>query len=169
MTGSMLAAGGGEVLNPLFLYRLAHWFSQKHIRFLPGLLTRVNYFLTNCDISPGARIGNHVRFQHYGCGVIIHANCEIGNDVWFNPHVVLGQNIDLDNPALGKGVRIKIGNNVMLGAGAKVIANGHLEVGDGAAIGANAVVLQSVPAGYLAIGVPARIIAHTRGAGPKRP
>jgi serine O-acetyltransferase len=45
--------------------------------------------------------------------------------------------------------------DVQLGAGAVVL--GRVTIGAGAAIGANAVVLADVPAGALAIGVPATI------------
>ena len=56
--------------------------------------------------------------------------------------------------APGDGVP-RIGNDVMLGAGCVLL--GDIEVGDGAVIGANAVVTKSVPAGCIALGVPAKI------------
>lgn len=43
----------------------------------------------------------------------------------------------------------------MIGAGCVLL--GDIEIGDGAVIGANAVVTKSVPAGCVAVGVPARI------------
>ena len=43
-----------------------------------------------------------------------------------------------------------------IGAGAKLL--GPITVGDGASIGANAVVLRDVPAGAVAVGIPARIL-----------
>ncbi|MEX3016823.1 serine O-acetyltransferase [Gymnodinialimonas hymeniacidonis] len=53
-------------------------------------------------------------------------------------------------------LRPTIGDNVSLTAGAKVI--GGITVGDGSVVGANAVVLDDVPANTLAVGVPARHI-----------
>jgi serine O-acetyltransferase len=47
-----------------------------------------------------------------------------------------------------------IGEDVAIGTGAKVI--GRLRVGAGAEIGANAVVVEDVPAGATVVGVPAR-------------
>ena len=49
-----------------------------------------------------------------------------------------------------------IGNGVFFGAGAKII--GAVTIGDGARIGANAVVVDDVPAHAPAVGVPARIV-----------
>ncbi|HSN24126.1 MAG TPA: serine acetyltransferase, partial [Methylomicrobium sp.] len=48
-----------------------------------------------------------------------------------------------------------IGNRVDIGAGAKIL--GPIRIGDDVAIGANAVVLQDIPANSLAVGVPAII------------
>ena len=49
-----------------------------------------------------------------------------------------------------------IGDDVFVYAGAKVL--GNVTVGNGATVGANAVVLADVPAGYTAVGVPARLL-----------
>jgi len=42
---------------------------------------------------------------------------------------------------------------VLIGAGAKIL--GEVEIGDSCRIGANAVVLASIPARHIAVGVPA--------------
>jgi AcrR family transcriptional regulator len=55
-----------------------------------------------------------------------------------------------------------IGHRVNIGAGAKIL--GAIRIGDDAEIGANAVVLRDVPAGAIAVGVPARVIERTTGA-----
>ena len=44
-----------------------------------------------------------------------------------------------------------------LGTGVKVI--GPVTIGDGAIIGANAVVVDDVPAGATAVGIPARVVS----------
>lgn len=44
----------------------------------------------------------------------------------------------------------------MIGAGAKIL--GPITLGEGAKVGANAVVLEDIPARTTAVGVPARII-----------
>jgi serine O-acetyltransferase len=50
----------------------------------------------------------------------------------------------------------------MIGAGAKVL--GPITLGDAVQVGANAVVTHDVPAGYVAVGIPAR--NHLPGQSP---
>ena len=51
----------------------------------------------------------------------------------------------------------KIGRGVFLGAKSTVL--GNIQIGDGATIAAAALVNKPVPAGYTAVGVPAKLIA----------
>jgi serine O-acetyltransferase len=60
--------------------------------------------------------------------------------------------------------RPTVGNNVTIGAGAKVI--GGLILGDYARVGANAVVLNDVASGLLAVGIPAKVIDKKYHANP---
>ena len=49
-----------------------------------------------------------------------------------------------------------VGNGVIIGVGAKVL--GGLTLGNNCVVGANAVVLDNVPPGHVAIGIPAKIL-----------
>ena len=49
-----------------------------------------------------------------------------------------------------------IERNVSIGTGAKVI--GAVRIGEGATVGANAVVVDDVPAGATVVGAPARVV-----------
>lgn len=51
-----------------------------------------------------------------------------------------------------------IGSHVLIGCGAKLI--GPITIGDGARIGANAVVLNDVPAGATDVGIPASVVRN---------
>jgi serine O-acetyltransferase len=97
-----------------------------------------------------ARLGRRVVIEHQCC-IVIHGNCVIGDDCIIRQGCTLG-NRDLDRPDDAP----TLGHRVNVGAGAKIL--GAVKVGDGAAIGANAVVLTDVPAGAVAVGVPARMV-----------
>jgi serine O-acetyltransferase len=103
------------------------------------------------SISPDTKIGKGFYIGHFG-GIVVNTNVVIGDNCNISQGVTLGQ--------VNRGPKAgcpTIGNNVYIGPGAKVI--GRIHVGDGAAIGANAVVVDDVPAGVSVGGVPARIIS----------
>ena len=104
------------------------------------------------ELPYSAKLGRRVVIEHQGC-IVIHGDAWIGDDCIIRQGVTLGnRTLDRphDAPKLGKGVNV--------GAGAKIL--GAVTIGDGASIGANAVVLQDIPAGALAVGVPAKILYH---------
>ena len=65
------------------------------------------------------------------------------------------QNVSIAGRGPGNGTPI-IEDDVMIGCGACIL--GGVKIGKGAKIGANAVVLKDVPAGSIAVGIPAKII-----------
>ena len=102
------------------------------------------------ELDFSTRVGRRVHIQHQSA-IVINGYCVIGDECIIRHSVTMGIR-SLDDmtgaPTLGRGVDV--------GAGAVIL--GRITVGDGAQIGANAVVLRDVPAGAVAVGVPARII-----------
>jgi serine O-acetyltransferase len=111
-------------------------------------VSHLSRFLTGIEIHPGAKIGRRLVIDH-GMGVVIGETAEIGDDVHLYHQVTLG------GTSSSRGKRHPtLGNGVIVGAGAKIL--GAITVGDNARVGANAVVLESVPAGTTVVGIPAR-------------
>lgn len=104
--------------------------------------------VTGADIPLGCRIGGGMILPHPN-GVVIHPEVEIGANGLIFQQVTLGTNRGRDGVP-------RIGAHVDIGPGARVL--GPVTIGDHAVIGANAVVLRDVPAGAVAVGVPARIL-----------
>ena len=133
----------------IFVYRVFRWLLEKHIPTQPFrfFVERFIEITTGISLPVHAQIGKGLRIHHFG-GIIIHSDVVIGEGCTIYQGVTIGD--------LGGGGGVPhIGNHVLIGAGAKVL--GAITVGDFCRIGANAVVLNPVPAGCLAVGVPAVI------------
>lgn len=132
------------------------------IPIIGPFVRRVMWYFTTiwfaCDIDPMTEIGPGVYFPH-PIGIVIGGEWVIGANVSILQGVTLGRR---EGEILTG--RPRVGDGAVLSVGAKVI--GAVDIGDKAQIGANAVVLQPVPAGWTAVGVPARMIPpkETRGA-----
>jgi serine O-acetyltransferase len=141
----------------LQVYRLGHLryrFQSRLVRYPLGVLHWVLAKLAEmfCGVTIGvsATIGRRLIIEHSGA-IVVHGNAVIGDDCIIRQGVTIG-NQRMDRPFDAP----RIGHRVNVGAGAKIL--GAVHVGDDVDIGANAVVITDVPAGALAVGVPARII-----------
>ena len=138
-------------MAPVTLLRLSEFFYERRFVVLSKLFSMLNVVIFGIEVSPRVSIGGGLFLPHT-VGTVLGA-AQIGENCTIMQGVTLGANdTDLDFTASERPV---IGSHVLIGAGAKVI--GGVTVGDHAKIGANAVVLQDVPAHALAVGVPALI------------
>ncbi|NPD16317.1 hypothetical protein HOY34_14045 [Xinfangfangia sp. D13-10-4-6] len=116
-------------------------------------LRRILWYISTiwfgCDISTNARIGPGLYLPH-PIGIVI------GGDVRLGAGVTILQNVTLGRRDLTQSGSPTIGDGAEIAAGA-VIA-GPVTIGNDAKIGANSVVLHDVPAGRVAVGVPARVL-----------
>jgi len=118
---------------------------------LPWLIFRFSRIAFKTVLPYTASIGRNTILNWSGLGVVIHdhtvigENCVIGHDV-----TIGGRSHDDRVPVLG--------NRVFVGVGAKII--GPVKIGDNATVGANAVVMEDVPANAIVAGIPARIIRY---------
>jgi serine O-acetyltransferase len=131
-------------------YRVSHWLWKQGRRDLAHYLQSRASSLFALDIHPGAVIGKGLFLDH-GTGIVIGETAVVEDGVSMLHGVTLG------GTGKERGDRHpKVRRGVLLGAGAKVL--GNIEIGACAKIAAGSVVLEPVPAGCTAAGVPARII-----------
>ena len=155
-----LAAHGGDWTRPGFravaVHRFGVWrMGVKPLAFRAPLSVLYRWAFRKVrngygiELPYSATLGRRVVIEHQGA-IVVHGHCVIGDGCVIRQGCTLGnKTLDkpFDAPTLGRGVNV--------GAGAKLL--GAIHVGDGAAVGANAVLTRDVPAGGLAVGVPAVI------------
>lgn len=145
-----------NIFNPRFLpvvlCRLAHALYKYRLTPLARLMSLLNFVLFGIEIAMRCEIGDGVYFPHT-VGTVIGAQ-RIGRNAVIYHGVTFGaKEIDLDYVDNQRPI---VGDNVIIGSGAKVL--GGISIEDNVVIGANAVVIESVPTGVVAGGVPAKIL-----------
>jgi serine O-acetyltransferase len=153
----LTAAMGLNKFSVVLLFRVASALHGKGrlATIVSALLTRLNCIWNSCELLPTARIGPGLHIPHplgVGFGPIT-----AGRNLTILQHASLGlrdRKLDHNDHANFP----TLGNDVEIGPGTAIL--GPVHIGDGASIGANAVVLQDVPAGTIAVGNPARIVAR---------
>ena len=143
---------GRFYVEALTFYRIGRALKRARVPILPRVCEGLIFLLFNSTIPLAAEIGRGSRCAHRGVAVILHPRARVGERCVIRAQVVIGG----ARPGDGPDDVPTIGNDVAIGVGAKLL--GPIRIGDGAVIGANAVVLNDVPPGALAAGVPARVI-----------
>lgn len=119
-------------------HRPAHKWAVLRYRFWSAV--------TGADIPLNCKIAGGLLMPHPN-GIVIHPDAEIG------PNCLIFQQVTIAATDAGAP---RIAGHVDIGAGAKVL--GPVHIGEHARIGANAVVLDSVPSGCSAGGIPAKVL-----------
>lgn len=139
---------------------LLWWLSCRLYRLrltpLAWLLKAVNFVVFHAVLPYQAEVERDIELMHQALGIVVHPNVTIGRGVRIYNHVTIGSDTWIGSP-----YRIIIEDGAMIGTGAKIIAKREqsIRIGAGARIGANAVVLDDVPPGATAVGVPARVLS----------
>lgn len=134
----------------MILYRLMQWSRRYHLWPLEMLFNKLNAVGSRCIIGRGAEFGPGLVLVH-AQGVVINGRVRGGSNISIEHQVTIGAQ-RRQSPV--------IGNDVFVGAGAKII--GPVTIGDGARVGANAVVVDDVPAHSTVVGIPARVVRRRR-------
>jgi serine O-acetyltransferase len=121
-------------------------------RRLKELIRTLCLVVTGADFAPGCRVDGGLLIQHPS-GIVLGAGVRVGPGCTILQGVTCGVSDVRD----GKDCLYPaIGASVVLGAGCALL--GPVKIGNSATIGANAVVLQDIPAGAIAVGAPARVV-----------
>src|SRR5712664_555913 len=143
----------------ILLYRFGAWslhLRPAPIRWFAGKIYGVSFMLvqvlTGTVLFREVKVGEDLRLIH-ARNILVDPGVVIGDRCVIMHEVTLGS-------TLGRRGVPRIGNDVFIGAGAKIL--GPVKVGDHAIIAANSLVINNVPSGTTAIGVPARILRFRR-------
>lgn len=150
--GGQLGAQGFWVM---LVYRFGRWrygvrspLLRKPLSFLYRILFKLVQILTGIEFPCEVEVGRNFVIDHFG-GIVVSGYARFGDNCRIRNGVVVGL-ARVDDPCAPQ-----IGNNVDIGTGAKVL--GRIRIGNNVLIGANAVVTRDVPDDCIAVGVPAVI------------
>lgn len=131
------------------LHVMSSWMWRRKAHGAARAVAAISRTLTAIEIDPDAQIAQGCIIAH-GAGCVIGGGSVLGEGCVLHQGVTIGRRTvsDLRMPVLG--------SRVYVGANACIL--GGVTVGDGATIGAGSVVLQDVPAGWTAVGNPARLL-----------
>lgn len=140
---------------PEGLWSISRSLRQKGWPKVARVIKTLNWLIHKCLLPPEAKVGKNLVLEHHALGIVIHPQVEIGNNCRIYHHVTLAA-----ESMIGSEHKIRIGDDVTIGAHAIVVARGNesLTIGDGAYIGAGSVVTKNIPAGEIWAGNPARFI-----------
>jgi len=153
-TGTVVKALLTDGTPAMVWYRLMQWARRWRLVPLEMLFNRINSCFCNCIIGRGAEFGPGLVLIH-GTGIVINSAVRAGANVKLEHQVTIGAE-RRQSPTLG--------DDVFVGAGAKVL--GPVTIGTGARVGANAVVIDDVPAHSTVVGIPARVVRRRYQAAP---
>ena len=122
------------------------WAVRLHLQPPAMILGKLLTFFCGAVIGRGADLGPGLVLLH-PFGIVINTSVVAGANCVIESGVTIGAE---------KGASPRIGDHVFFGSGAKAV--GKVAIGSRARIGANAVVVEDVPPGGTAVGVPARVV-----------
>ena len=143
--------------HAILFHRLSNLLWKIHLKFIARFLSSLTRILTSIEIHPSAQIG-HGFFIDHGAGLVIGETSVIGNNVTMYQQTTLGGLSPSIDSLSQRNVKRHptLEDNVIVGSGAQVL--GPVVIGENSRIGANAVVLNDVPANMTYVGIPARKI-----------
>jgi serine acetyltransferase len=167
------------VFSPERLWLLSIALQARGHWVLSFWVKQLNALAYHNSLAPGATVASDIFLGHNSIGIVVTANCEIGERVklWQNVTLSAGRPARARSQAAAapehdgseNGVaqsaprprsRIVVEDGVTIGANSVVIAprGRTLRIGRGARVGAGTVVTEDVPARATVVGPPSRVI-----------
>jgi serine O-acetyltransferase len=140
-------------------YRIAHWFYQKQIPYIPRGISEYAHGKTGIDIHPGATIAERFFIDH-GTGVVIGETTSIGAGVKIYQGVTLGA-LSVKRSLFGVKRHPTLEDDVVIYAGATILG-GKTVIGKGTVIGSNVWISKSVPEHSIITAAPADIHSSSK-------
>lgn len=139
---------------------------QKRAKLLQRMLGKMG---EGCYIEPPFRANWAGKHLYLGRDVYVNFNLTIVDDadIFIGDKVMIGPNVtiatanhpiapELRERALQYNKRVRIGNNVWIGAGVIIVPG--ITIGDNSVIGAGSVVTKDIPGNVVAVGNPCRVL-----------
>jgi serine O-acetyltransferase len=130
----------------LLMSRLRESARRWHVPGVNHALRLATTVLYSIEIGNDIELGEGINFTHT-LGTVIGGTSKVGARVKFMGNNTIGTAKDNGCPVIEE--------DVVIGCGARIL--GPIRIGRGAVIGANAVVLDDVPPGAIATGIPAKV------------
>lgn len=140
---------GCDAFMLLFTFRLRKLARKYRIPFVNRLLRFVQTMLYAIELGIDIELGHGVYFVH-SVGTVVGGDARIGEGCVFFGNNTIGAARFRGSP--------DIGAYTVIGAGVRIL--GSIEVGENCFFGANAVVVDAIPANSIAVGIPARVIGQ---------
>jgi serine O-acetyltransferase len=144
---------GAQGFWALLVYRFGRWriglrpvVLRKALYPVYLFLHKVVQVVAGIELPCEVEIGRNFVIDHFG-GIVISGYARFGDNCRIRNGCVVGL-ARIDDPCAPV-----IGDNVDIGAGAKLL--GRIRIGNNVVIGANAVVVRDVPDDCMAVGIPA--------------
>lgn len=132
----------------LFSFRLRKLFRRWRIPFINRLIRLWQTMFYAIELGIDIELGHGVYFVHT-VGTVVGGDAKIGEGCIFFGNNTIGAARFQGSPVIGP--------HSVIGAGARVL--GPIQVGAYTFLGANTVVVDAIPEGKVAVGIPARVIA----------
>jgi serine O-acetyltransferase len=135
----------------LMMFRIRQWFRRHHIPLVNRIIRFMETAFFSIELGNDVELGRGVFFMH-SVGTVVGGDAKIGDACVFLGNNTIGASGEPGCP--------RIGARTVIGAGARVL--GKIEIGEGCILGANAEVVHDVPAGKVAMGIPARVTGDAK-------